>query len=106
MSLLNVESYVFINVFYLVLFCIHVSVDDVIKNIYISVNLNKGCIYVSKERVSNLLETVEYITSHPYVPERALAKLEVKIISTKFVLGDITQLKTRFIYKCIESKVS
>ena len=31
MSLLNVESYVFINVFYLVLFCIHVCVDDVIK---------------------------------------------------------------------------
>ena len=26
MSLLNVESYVFINVFYLVLFCIHVCV--------------------------------------------------------------------------------
>ena len=30
MSLLNVESYIFINVFYLVLFCIHVCVDDVI----------------------------------------------------------------------------
>ena len=31
MYLLNVESYVFIDVFYLVLFCIHVCVDDVIK---------------------------------------------------------------------------
>ena len=31
MSLLNVESYVFINAFYLALFCIHVCVDDVIK---------------------------------------------------------------------------
>ena len=31
MSLLNVESYVFINVFYLALFCIHVCIDDVIK---------------------------------------------------------------------------
>ena len=31
MSLLNVESYVFINAFYLVLFCIHVCVDDVIE---------------------------------------------------------------------------
>ena len=30
MSLLNVESYVFMNLFYLVLFCIHVCVDDVI----------------------------------------------------------------------------
>ena len=36
MSLLNVESYVFINVFYLVSFCIHVCVDDSIKKkIYI-----------------------------------------------------------------------
>ena len=31
MYLLNVKSYVFINVFYLVLFCIHDYVDDVIK---------------------------------------------------------------------------
>ena len=31
MSLLNVESYVFINVFYLVLVCIHVCVDDSIE---------------------------------------------------------------------------
>ena len=31
MSLLNVESYVFINVVYLVLFCIQICVDDVIK---------------------------------------------------------------------------
>ena len=30
MSLLNAESYVFTNVFYLVLLCIHVSVNDVI----------------------------------------------------------------------------
>ena len=30
MSLLNVESYVFINVLYLVSLCIHVYVDDVI----------------------------------------------------------------------------
>ena len=29
MSLLNIESYVFINVFHLVLSCIHLCVDDV-----------------------------------------------------------------------------
>ena len=53
-----------------------------------------------------LLETVEYITNHPYVSARTLAKLEGKIITTKFVLGDIARLKTRFIYQCIESGVS
>ena len=72
----------------------------------ISVNLNKGCLYVSNERISNLLETVEYIINHPYASARTLAKLAGKIICTKFVLGDITQLKTRFIYQCIESRVS
>ena len=72
----------------------------------LSVNLNKGCLYVSEERISNLLEIVEYITNNPYISARTLAKLAGKIISTKFVLGDITQLKTRFIYQCIESRVS
>ena len=65
----------------------------------ISVNLNKGCLYVSNERISNLLETVKYITNHLYGSARTLAKLAGKIISTKFVLGDITQLETRFIYR-------
>ena len=72
----------------------------------ISVNLNKGCLYVSNERISSLLETIENITNHPYASARTLANLAGKIISTKFVLGDITQLKTRFIYQCIESRVS
>ena len=72
----------------------------------ISVNLNKGCLYVSKELISNLLETVEYITNNSYISARTLAKLAGKIISTKFVSGDITQLKTRFTYQCIESRVS
>ena len=31
MSLLNVETYDFINIFYLVLFCIHVCVHNVIN---------------------------------------------------------------------------
>ena len=45
----------------------------------ISANLNKGCLYVSKERISNLLETVEYITNNPYISARTLAKLAGKL---------------------------
>ena len=70
----------------------------------ISVNLNKGCLYVSEERISNLRETIEYIKNDPYISARTLAKLAGKLISTEFVLEDITQLKTRFIYQCIESE--
>ena len=68
--------------------------------------MNKGCLYVSQERISNLLETVKYITDNPYILARTLAKPAGNIISTKFVLGDITQLKTMFIYQCVESRVS
>ena len=68
--------------------------------------MNKGCLYVSQERISNLLETVKYITDNPHISVRTLAKPAGNIISTKFLLGDITQLKTMFIYQCVESRVS
>ena len=68
--------------------------------------LGKGCLFVSKARISFLLETVDYITNNPYISARIFAKLASKIVSSKFVLGDITQLKTRFVYQCIESRVS
>ena len=71
----------------------------------ISINLNKGCLCVSEECISNLLEIVEYSTNNPYISARTLAKLAAKIISTKFLFGDITQLETRFIYQCIESTI-
>ena len=47
MSLLNVESYVFISVFYLVLFCIHVCLNYVIKK----KNLNSIEVLISKPLV-------------------------------------------------------
>ena len=55
MSLLNVESYVFINVFCLVLFCIHFCVDDIIKEIIIIYNL-KFTIF------SHYVHRLQYIT--------------------------------------------
>ena len=71
----------------------------------ISVNLNKGCLCVYERRTSSLQENVEYITKNPYISAWTLAKLADKSISTKFVLGDITQL-TRFTYQYIGSRVS
>ena len=63
----------------------------------ISVNLNKVCLYVSEERIQNLLETIDYITNNLYISARTLAKVVGKIVSTKLVLGKITELKTIFI---------
>ena len=42
----------------------------------------------------------------PYTSARKLAKLSGKIVSTKFVLGDIITLKTRKIYELIEKRSS
>ena len=63
----------------------------------ISVNLNKVCLYVSEERIQNLLETIDYITNNLYISARTLPKVVGKIVSTKLVLGKITELKTIFI---------
>ena len=39
----------------------------ILTRLGIPVNLNKGCLYVSEERISNLPGTVEYITNNPYI---------------------------------------
>ena len=40
----------------------------------VTVNLKKGCLYVSEERISNLLETVECITNNPHISARTPCK--------------------------------
>ena len=51
----------------------------------VSVYSNKGSIYVSEERISNLVETVEFISNNPYISAWTLAKLAGKTITTKYV---------------------
>ena len=46
------------------------------------------------------------IKNLPYTTARNLSKLCGKIISTKFVLGNIAQLKTRNIYKIIQAELT
>ena len=44
--------------------------------------------------------------STPYITGRKLSKLAGSLVSTKFVLGDILQLKTRYLYSAIEERIS
>ena len=46
------------------------------------------------------------IKNLPYTTARNLSKLCGKIISTKFVLGNIAQLKTRNIWKIIRAELN
>ena len=62
---------------------------------------------ISDRRICSIVSSLENIFSSPTrVSARQLARLAGKIISTKFVLGNIVRLKTRKLYKAIENRVS
>ena len=67
----------------------------------------KGCFYcIPQERLLNIQNNISLVIQKlPYTTARELAKTCGKLISTKFVLGDLVQLKTRHLYKVIESQL-
>ena len=72
----------------------------------IEVDLNNDTLKISSERIDSILFNIEFISSKIYVSARTLSKLTGKLISTKFTIGDIVQLKTRALYKVIEKRLS
>ena len=73
----------------------------------INVDLNNKIFTISDERLHSAVFALQFIiNSLPYCTARILARFCGKIISMKFVMGDIVQLKTRRLYFAIESRVS
>ena len=72
----------------------------------IDINLSSGTLKITKSRIDNILNTIYLILRKIFVSARALAKLAGQLISAKYVIGDIAQLKTRFLYKSIEQSSS
>ena len=72
----------------------------------IEVDLINHTLKISSERIDSILFTIEFILSKIYVSARTLSKLTGKLISTKFIIGTIVQLKTRVLYKVIEKRLS
>ena len=63
--------------------------------------------HISDIRIVSALNSIQKILDNPsYTSARKLSRVVGKIISTKFVLGSIVLLKTRFLYKVIETQVS
>ena len=60
-----------------------------------------GYLKISPHRVESLYCFINKLLSYPYTSARNIAKLTGKLASTKFVLGDIINLKTRALYKLI-----
>lgn len=68
----------------------------------VGINLALFRLFIPEDRASSLKETIQWIlTKMPHVTARDLSRLTGKVISTQLVLGDITRLKTRHLYKVI-----
>ena len=61
---------------------------------------------ITKSCTGNTLNTTFLILRKIFVSPRILAKLAGQLNSTKYVIGDIVQLKTRFFYISIEQSPS
>jgi len=73
----------------------------------ITANLENKTYTIPSKRVISLAASISKIKENlPYSTARNIAKLCGKIISTKFILGDIVQLKTRNLYKVIKTATS
>ena len=69
-------------------------------------NLSSRTLKITKSRIDNILNTISFILRKIFVSARTLAKLAGQLISAKYVIGDIVQLKIRFLYKSIEQSFS
>uniref|UniRef100_A0A7M5XH70 Reverse transcriptase domain-containing protein n=1 Tax=Clytia hemisphaerica TaxID=252671 RepID=A0A7M5XH70_9CNID len=73
----------------------------------IQVDFENKTYSISEKRIASLLKSLEVIFDNPTrTSARQLSCVAGKIVSTKFVLGNVIRLKTRLIYKLIESRVS
>ena len=72
----------------------------------IDINLSSGTLKITKSRIDNILNTISLILRKIFVSARTLVKLAEQLISAKYVIGDIVQLKTRFLYKSTEQSFS
>ena len=72
----------------------------------IDINISSGTLKITKSCNDNILNIISLILRKIFVSARMLAKLAGQLISTKYVIGDIVQLKTRFLYKYIEQSSS
>ena len=68
-------------------------------------DLLSGSISISDRRISNFIAFIDkFLQSAPYVTARDCASITGHIMSMSPVLGNLTRLRTRFLYKVIDSR--
>ena len=73
----------------------------------VNINPDKLCFSIPQTRIESIFFSLEKIIKNlPHTTARKLAKVCGKLISTKFVMANIFQLKTRNLYKIIGARHS
>ena len=68
-------------------------------------DLVSGSISITDRRISNFIALIDkFLQSAPYVTARDCASITGHIMSMSSVLGNLTRLKARFLYKVIDSR--
>ena len=68
-------------------------------------DLVSGSISISDRRISNFIAFIDkFFQSAPYVTARDCASITGHIMSMSPVLGNLTRLRTRFLYKVVDSR--
>lgn len=68
-------------------------------------DLVSGSISITDKRISNFIALInKFLQSAPYVTARDCASIAGHIMSMSPVLGNLTRLKTPFLYKVIDSR--
>ena len=67
-------------------------------------NLVSVSIFITDRRISNFIALIDkFLLSAPYVTARECASIAGHMMSMSPVLGSLTRIKTRFLYKVIDS---
>ena len=68
-------------------------------------NLVSGSISITDRRISNFIAlTDKFLQSAPYVTARDCVSIVGHVMSMSPVLGNLTRLKARFLYKVVDSR--
>ena len=70
----------------------------------VDINISSGTLKITKSCIDNILNIISLILRKIFVSARALAKLTGQLNSAKYVIVDVVQLNTGFLYKSIRTK--
>ena len=72
----------------------------------VEIDFKENTYVTTDTRIESISHILANILSPSYTTARRLSKSAGSIVSTKFVLGDLIHLKTRYFFSAIEKRIS